>query len=222
MKLLLLNTCGAEASFALADTELSQPVVVMTTIPGRTASEGMVAAVRAGMAETGWTLREPAAIGVVTGPGSFTGVRVGLSVAKGLSEASGVPLIAVSRLAMLAATGTATLYNRALLDAGRGEFYSGLYRNVNEFAEALMSRQAVVDAAGESETIVVCEESVAKAFEGILPLRMVAEPTAADALPFAVRRLESGEFDDPMTLDANYLRRTDAEIFANSPVPRVS
>ena len=47
-------------------------------------------------------LRELAAVVVVHGPGSFTGVRVGLSAAKGLCEAGGVPLIAVSRLALLA------------------------------------------------------------------------------------------------------------------------
>jgi tRNA threonylcarbamoyladenosine biosynthesis protein TsaB len=48
-------------------------------------------------------VRELAAVVVVHGPGSFTGVRVGLSAAKGLSEAGGVPLVAVSRLALLAA-----------------------------------------------------------------------------------------------------------------------
>ena len=49
---------------------------------------------------------------------------------------------------------------------------------------------------------------------------LVEEPLAGDALPFAVERVASGEFDDAATLDANYLRRTDAEIFAKPAVPR--
>jgi len=44
--------------------------------------------------------------------------------------------------------------------------------------------------------------------------RVVAEPVAGDALPFAIERIAAGEFDDTATVDANYLRRTDAEIFA--------
>jgi len=56
--------------------------------------------------------------------------------------------------------------------------------------------------------------AVAKAMAGLVEVRMVAEPAAADALPLALRRLADASFDDPMTLDANYLRRTDAEIFA--------
>ena len=43
---------------------------------------------------------------------------------------------------------------------------------------------------------------------------MVEEPSAGDALPFALERIEAGDFDDAATLDANYLRRTDVEIFA--------
>jgi tRNA threonylcarbamoyladenosine biosynthesis protein TsaB len=50
---------------------------------------------------------------------------------------------------------------------------------------------------------------------------MVAEPSAADALPFAMRRLAAKSFDDPAKLDANYLRRTDAEIFAKPATQRV-
>ena len=59
-------------------------------------------AVRRLMEASGFRLNELAAVVVVHGPGSFTGVRVGVSAAKGLSEAGGVPLIAVSRLALLA------------------------------------------------------------------------------------------------------------------------
>ena len=52
--------------------------------------------------------------------------------------------------------------------------------------------------------------------------RLVEEPLAGDALPFAVERIRAGEFDDAATVDANYLRRTDAEIFAKPAVPRAS
>ena len=49
---------------------------------------------------------------------------------------------------------------------------------------------------------------------------MVDEPSAADALPLALDRIGAGDFDDAATLDANYLRRTDAEIFAKPAMPR--
>ena len=48
----------------------------------------------------------------------------------------------------------------------------------------------------------------------------VEEPLAGDALPLALGRIEAGEFDDAATLDANYLRRTDAEIFAKPAAQR--
>jgi tRNA threonylcarbamoyladenosine biosynthesis protein TsaB len=53
-------------------------------------------------------------------------------------------------------------------------------------------------------------------------LRMVEEPLAGDALALALGRIEAGDFDDAATLDANYLRRTDAEIFAKAAAPRDS
>ena len=92
MKVLLLHTCGAEASAALADTGLDEAIVAEARMPGRTASERLVAAVRELMEGAGWAVAELGAIAVVSGLGSFTGVRVGLSAAKGLSEASGVPV----------------------------------------------------------------------------------------------------------------------------------
>lgn len=213
MRLLLLNTCGAEGSVALADTERAEAIVALRRMPGQTASERLVAVVREAMAETGWILLDLSAIAVVTGPGSFTGVRVGLSVAKGLSEASGVPVIAISRLAMLAAL---TPEGRvcALLDAGRGEFYSGLYLDAVELGESLASREEAMAATQNSDAVVVCEEAVANALKCSVVGRIVPEPTAADALPLALERVAQASFDDPMTLDANYLRRTDAEIFA--------
>jgi tRNA threonylcarbamoyladenosine biosynthesis protein TsaB len=217
MRILLINTAGVEGSVALADREASPAIVATEVLPGRTSSERLVPSVRRLMEARGWRLSELAAVVVVHGPGSFTGVRVGLSAAKGLSEAGGMPLIAVSRLALLAAgvDGEGGPVH-AVLDAGRGEFYYGEYVGRRCLREVLMSGEDVV-AATAGGIVVVCEAKVAEALVGLSP-RIVAEPSAGDALPLALERIEAGDFDDAATLDANYLRRTDAEIFAKPAV----
>ncbi|NYF79808.1 tRNA (adenosine(37)-N6)-threonylcarbamoyltransferase complex dimerization subunit type 1 TsaB [Granulicella arctica] len=213
MKLLLIDTCGPEGTVALADTSLAQKVVASEVLPGRSSSELLVPTVRALMEAQGWALCDLAAIVVVHGPGSFTGVRVGLSAAKGLSEASGVPLVAVSRLALLASVGGGYV----ALDAGRAEFYYGEYVDGRCVVESLLTREELLAAVG-AETVMVCEVRVADALAGSV-VRMVAEPVAGDALEIAVRRVEAGSFDDAATVDANYLRRTDVQLFAR-PVTR--
>jgi tRNA threonylcarbamoyladenosine biosynthesis protein TsaB len=225
MKFLVLHTCGAEGTVALTDTDLGESVT-LRTMPGRSASEMLVWEVRQAMGELGWKMADLAAVGVVTGPGSFTGVRVGLSAAKGFAEATGVPVIGVSRLELLASlvsgdacdTGTVC----ALLDAGRGEFYCGVYGG-KAGGESLVAKGDAVEAATRADVVAVCEEAVSRAISEGFPVdvavRLVPEPTAGDAVAMVLRRYEAGSFEDPETLDANYLRRTDAEIFA-SPVGR--
>ncbi len=149
------------------------------------------------------------------GPGSFTGVRVGLACIKGLAEATGKPAVAVSNLEALAHFGSAPL-RAVLLDARRGQIYGAVY-----------------DATGG----IVVPETVAKLadFLAILPaadLELIAPDFApfGDALPpaprvtaghvlagqvvrIAAERLARGEARDPAALDANYVRRSDAELF---------
>jgi tRNA threonylcarbamoyladenosine biosynthesis protein TsaB len=217
MRILLINTAATEGSVTLADKALAEPVIATAVLPGRTSSEQLIPVIRRLLEHNAWKLSDLAAIAVVHGPGSFTGVRVGVSAAKGLSEAGGVPLIAISRLALLAASvdgggGSA----HAVLDAGRGEFYYGDYVGHRCVREALLSKREVV-AATQGSIAVVCEERVREALAE-LELQLVDEPSAAAALPFAVDRIERQDFDDVATFDANYLRRTDAEIFAKPAI----
>jgi len=100
----------------------------------------------------------------------------------------------------------------AVLDAGRGEFYVGEYAGRRAVREALIKKEEVEADRGEC-AFVVCEVAVANALEGLRP-KLVREPVAGDALTLAEERVVTGEFDDVATLDANYLRRTDAQIFA--------
>jgi tRNA threonylcarbamoyladenosine biosynthesis protein TsaB len=80
--------------------------------------------------------------------------------------------------------------------------------------EALLTRDEVVSVAGRAEGgVVVCEAGVAEVLAELGP-RLVREPVAGDALGLAMGRIERGEFDDLAMVDANYVRRTDAEIFA--------
>ncbi len=266
MKILLIDTCGATGSVALADTVRSPAHIASASLPGRSAAERLLPTIQE-LAARGTTGLQPGtglesldAVAVVHGPGSFTGVRVGLSAAKGLCHALNRPLVAVSRLAVLASLakspGSAVVPNavlvHALLDAGRGEFYSGIYRDGACLREVLLTRgellssldysptsgpppglaasfaaaHTVADAdatggkvpqslpfAASAQLVVVCEPPLAGSLATLAP-QLVAEPTAQDALPLVLARIQQRTFDDPATIDANYLRRSDAEIFA--------
>jgi len=192
---------------ALAD---ESRVVGQERLPGRGSSEALMPAVRRLFAEAGWTVAELDAVAVVDGPGSFTGVRVGLSAAKGLCEAAGVGLVAVSRLALVAGAD-----GIAVLDGGRGEFYCGLYRAGECLAESLIGRERVEELAVGSPRLVTCEARVAEALEGLgvrLPVLVIDEPGAEAVLAMALARIAAAKWSDVAAVDANYLRRTDAEL----------
>src|SRR5579875_3740092 len=120
MRLLLLDTCGENASIALAE---NGSVLHQTVLPPRAASAQLMRTIRSEMDVLQWPLRSLRGVGVVSGPGSFTGVRVGLAAAKGICEVTGLPLAAVSRLALLLAAGGEPADDLGVLDAGRGGCY---------------------------------------------------------------------------------------------------
>jgi len=208
MLLLGIDTCGPSGSVALARlADSAVQVLGETTLEGRTYSATLVAAVEALLKANGVRLREIGALVVVNGPGSFTGVRVGLSAAKGLAEGAGIPVIALSRLGVLAAdAGVAN----AALDAHRHEIYLRLGER------ELLAGAEDLAALGQSARVAVCDPSAEALLAAAWPvaeLVRVAEPNASDALRLAVARIASGDFDDVALLDGHYLRRSDAEIF---------
>lgn len=205
--LLSIDTCGPSGSIALARLD-NEHLEITAEMPlaGKTYSARLVPAISSLLASDGAAIPDLAAIVVTRGPGSFTGIRIGLSAAKGLAEAHSIPIIAVSRLAVLAHKAQT---QAAALDASRHEFYFGNY--VENPREALLTLEAFETEAAAPLRLAVCEAAVhAAAPEATL----VEPPTAADALRFALPRLRARDFDDPVTLDGNYLRRSDAEIFS--------
>jgi tRNA threonylcarbamoyladenosine biosynthesis protein TsaB len=221
--LLGLNTCGSTASVALGVAAADNIKILSTaSLAVRTYSARLIPEIAALLESRHATLRDVEAIVVVNGPGSFTGIRVGLSTAKGLAEGAGIPLIAVSRLALLAGS-SGLPHVLAAIDAGRGEYYVGEYQNGQNLGEVLLSEEETVAAAKQPGAgVLVCDESVAgdaSAASSACAALAICGPVyvqpadAAEALHFALRRFRAGQFDDVGTLQANYLRRSDAEVF---------
>jgi tRNA threonylcarbamoyladenosine biosynthesis protein TsaB len=156
-----------------------------------------------------------------SGPGSFTGVRVGLSAAKGLAEATGKKMVAVSNLRALASFGSAPL-RAVALDARRGEVYGAVYddRLNPVVAESVMKFPDWL------QTLTPFRQTVQFVFAGdffidpTTPFVVAPRALAAAIGRIAWREFESGRALDPAAIDANYVRRSDAELFWKDPVTR--
>lgn len=213
--ILAIDTCGTEGTVALGRADsIGLHRLGQRAMAGKTYSSLLVQEIAALLEESGSPLAALDAIAVVHGPGSFTGMRVGVAAAKALAEAAQKRLIAISRLEVLARKSAAEGLRCAMLDAGRGEVYAGVYRGAERVSEALETRSDAAASVREAGcSAVLCEEELREAFAEA-SAEFVAAPAAGDALAIALERLKAGRFDDVAALEANYIRRSDAEIFS--------
>jgi tRNA threonylcarbamoyladenosine biosynthesis protein TsaB len=154
---------------------------------------------------------------VVSGPGSFTGLRVGLAAIKALAEILQKPIAQVSLLQLVAAVSRTQGKVVAALDGGRGEVFFGAYviagESVKVLREELLSQAGFLSAARDS-TIATPDLTLAAAARGAgLSVVSVEVPNAAMIARFGWRKLQAGEIVSPEQLEANYMRRSDAEMF---------
>jgi tRNA threonylcarbamoyladenosine biosynthesis protein TsaB len=147
------------------------------------------------------------------GPGSFTGVRVGLTAVKGLAEATGRKVVAVSNLRALAWFGTRAL-RAPVLDARRGEIFGAVYdaglHLVRDEVVAPFPQWLASLPEGDIEIIT---NGFLAGFEPALRFPLVEAPRSlAGAVGrIAALQLALGGGRDPAEIDANYVRRSDAE-----------
>ena len=220
--LLAIDTCGPSGSVALGRWSAGAVEILgQTELAGRTYSATLVAAIAGLLNQNQKKLSQLDAIVAVNGPGSFTGVRVGLSAAKGLAQGASLPVLAVSRLEVLCWKAQAP---SAALDAHRGEVFLRIANFPGVAPEGRELLAGARDLAGidlacidtPPVRIAVCDEPAAALLRSAWPaveLIAVPAPAAADALQLCAPRAAAGQFADLALLDGHYLRRSDAEIF---------
>lgn len=253
MLLLVTDTSGKDGFVGLAragEGARADRVEVMAEVPlaGGTFSAQLIPQISGMLEKNGMRKTDIGAFIVVSGPGSFTGLRVGLAAVKGLAEILQKPIVPVSLLDVLAPysrmiaafhdalPGDSAFRYAVALDAGRGDAYVGEYEIASSFSEdaspkalgeSLLSfdNLAALLESGVARWISTPDQTVFDALGGRMSdsrkrfiRRNLRRPGGAEVATVGWQKLNAGENVSPEKLEANYLRRSDAEIFSK-PTP---
>ena len=226
---LAIDTCDSRGSVAVIRAD-----VVLASAVHETAedySSWLLPAVRDALARSGIRMADVDLYAVAAGPGSFTGVRVGLTTVKAWAEVYGKPVAAVSRLKAIGAQSSGSApYVAAFCDAQRAQVFGAIYRrnkaeldrqgDERVLTPAQFLEWAEQTAAGTRISWVSpdAEQLLAEAaWKGRERKGETIEPTSPTLAPvigrLGLQKAADGHATDALLLDANYVRRSDAEIF---------
>jgi tRNA threonylcarbamoyladenosine biosynthesis protein TsaB len=227
--LLAIDTCEARGGVVVREDGVT--LALRTHNDGVDYSEWLLPAVDEALAAAGFCIGEVGVIGVATGPGSFTGLRVGLTTVKAWAEVYGKPVVGVSRLeAMARQRSKHDGFVAAFYNAQRGQLFGALYRSrfgrlarmgdervispeqFVEFVSEHVQSEKVSWVSLDLELLSGMEAWKQRVAKGDAVHACGAEVVSAVGA-LAEERAGRGEFTDPLELDANYVRRSDAEIF---------
>ncbi len=206
MKILAIDTSGERGSIALVQDAVVVEEVALHAPDGF--GQVLFQAIVDLLARHSLAVLDVDCFASAIGPGTFTGVRIGLTAAKGLAESAGKRVAGVSNLKAMAFYGEA--HTRAVFaDARRKDVYAAVYDSslrlispevVAPLEQWLSSLQLVPDE-------FLCQDFATYSVEGVR--RQVPWELAGAIGVIAARE---DDFKDPAALEANYVRRTDAEL----------
>ena len=220
--MLILSVHTATASLGVAVVKDGQILVEKILQPGRQHLENLPDAIHQTLKVTNNKLRDFDGFGIAKGPGSFSGIRVGLSVIKGLALALNKKVIALSTLEILA---WQAVNKRGLvvplIDAGRGDIYAGVFEKLEKDIHVVQIPLLLnIEEIGNLLSVAGLRRSTLCGSMELLNIigeenrfeRKVIDHISPGAMGnLAEKRLQNGLFDDPQTLTPLYVRRSDAE-----------
>ena len=201
MTFLALDTSGTFCVLALAEDDGGVQAVSLFQ-SRRSLSRRLLGEVDGLLSRNGLTLSDMTAFAVGLGPGSFTGVRVGVTTAKTLAQVTEKPLVGVGTLDAYAAalSGVEGLV-LPILPSRRGEVYAAVYER-GEGTEAPFA--ASIEAIGERQHTLLCGDT--KQIPGWSGPAVFQPWTPPDGLcRLAARRLQNGDTDNPFSLVPLYV-----------------
>jgi tRNA threonylcarbamoyladenosine biosynthesis protein TsaB len=223
MKILAVDTATRSCSVAIVDQ--GSLLAEITTVSGQTHSKHLMDMIHAVLQTANLTVSDVDGWAVSAGPGSFTGLRIGMSTIKGLAVASGKPVAGVSSLEVLAwQVLPCSDLMCPMLDARKGQVYCARYRSVSgalvqELPAVVLSPGQAVrdinkrcvfvgDGAQHYESVIVSSlgDCARIAFDGQHIIR------ASSVAWLSLQHFESGHSDDPARLVPYYIRKSDAEL----------
>lgn len=225
MLILAIETAAKVSSVALADGE--RIIAALTIENGLEHSATLVPNIGKLLSIAGKSKRDLTAVAVSIGPGSFTGLRIGLATAKGIAYGLQIPLVSVPTLKALAARfydlPGVTVFS--LADAQKKNAYCGIYRDGVEIRpvqvialEDAVTMAGSAAAEGKGPVVILGDIAEKKLSHGVkLPAGVVVAgraqvmPRADEVALLGARMLEAGDISDPMTAEPWYLRRSEAE-----------
>jgi tRNA threonylcarbamoyladenosine biosynthesis protein TsaB len=224
MLVLSIDTSHKNGSVSLARGDKNEFKLIATAlVDGGTFSAQLVPVISKLLNEHGLTKADVEGIAAAVGPGSFTGLRIGLSAVKGLAEVLNIPIAAVSVLEAVAASATGdSNHILAAMDAGRSELYVGDYqrsgsalKKVSEFLCTQTEFAAELRSRNPKALVVTPEKILAELAqaEGARN-EVVAQPGSEIIARLGLSKLASGETINVDELDANYVRR-DESLFSS-------
>jgi tRNA threonylcarbamoyladenosine biosynthesis protein TsaB len=217
-----IDTSGRQGSVAVCRGDADGfEILQLTSLEGGTYSAQLTPQISAALQESKIEKADLDGFAVVSGPGSFTGLRVGLATAKGLCEVLHKPLATVSMLEALALSyGHPGEAVTAVQDAGRGEVYVGEYFLLNGRARLIREYIVKLDEFAEAgiamTSLLLTPNATLADFlrKAKLDVRLVDSLQADQIARIGIDKLLGGDVADPITVDVNYIRRSDAEIFS--------
>jgi tRNA threonylcarbamoyladenosine biosynthesis protein TsaB len=227
MLLLAIDTSGRQGSIALARAEENHTprdieMIEIMPLVGGTFSAQLIPQISTLISSNGYTRDAIGGLAVVCGPGSFTGLRVGLAALKALAEILNKPIAAVSLLEVIAFVSGANAEVVAAIDAGRGNVYVGEYNPSGKTPKASSQQERMLGLADflkqyRNSQIVTPDSNIAVACSQASLSVMTIPPVSADAVArLGWLKIEMGETTTPDGLEANYIQKTDADLLEKS------
>lgn len=223
MKIIAVDTSTTSCSVAVVDED--SLLAEMTIIRDQTHSKHLMDIIHTVIGFSGLAISAVDGFAVTRGPGTFTGLRIGISTVKGLAVASGKPIVGVSSLDALAEQCACSGYLICpLIDARRGEVYFSRYRLQDgilkkEIGEGVLPPDQALRDINEPSLLVgsgalLYQDALAETLGKWMYLALPSQHTirASTVAQLSLSRFEKADTDDVSTFTPQYIRKSDAQV----------